>query len=49
MIVPHVDLEEINSLIDDVEQLTQLQKDFLKKIKKLRKELILYKAYSEVK
>ncbi len=48
-IVPHVNLEEINSLIDDVEQLTQLQKDFLKKIIKLRKELILDKAYPEVK
>ena len=46
MIAPHVNLEEINSLIDNVEQLTQLQKDFLKKIRKLRKELILY---SEVK
>ena len=40
-IVPRIDLEKINELIDSVEQLTDLQKEFLKKILKMRKELIL--------
>lgn len=40
-IVPRIDLEEINSLIDGVEVLSDLKKEFLKKILKLRKEKIL--------
>ena len=40
-IVPKIHLEKINSLIDNVEQLSILQKEFLKKILKLRKEIIL--------
>ena len=48
-IVPRINLKDINSLIEEVEQLTLLQKDFLKKILKLRKELILDKSYSDVK
>lgn len=40
-IVPKINMDEINGLIDNVEQLSQLQKVFLKKILALRKELIL--------
>ena len=40
-IVPKIDLNQINSLIDQVEQASDLQKSFLKKILKLRKEKIL--------
>ena len=40
-IAPRIKLDVINSLIDEVEQLSNLQKDFLKKILKMRKELIL--------
>lgn len=36
-IVPRIKLEDTNSLIDEVEQLTQLQKDFLKKVLNLEK------------
>ena len=43
-IVPRIDLEKINELINSVEQLTYLQKEFLKKILKMRKEIILDKA-----
>ena len=43
-IVPMIDLNQINSLIDGVEQLSGLQKEFLKQILKLRKELILDSA-----
>ena len=45
-IVPKIDLNAICLLIDSVEQLSQLQREFLKKILKLRKELILDAAYS---
>lgn len=40
-IAPRIDLAKINKLIDSVEQLSNLQKEFLKKILKMRKELIL--------
>lgn len=40
---------EINNLIDGVEQLSDLQKEFLKKILKLRKELILDAANDAIK
>ena len=40
-ITPRIDLKKINVLIDEVEQLSNLQKEFLKKILKMRKELIL--------
>ena len=40
-IAPRIDLAKINNLIDGVDQLSNLQKEFLKKILKLRKELIL--------
>ncbi len=47
-IVPRINLNEINNLIDGVEQLSGLQKEFLKKILKLRKELILDIAFSKI-
>lgn len=47
-IVPLIDLQKINTLIDSVEQLSELQKEFLKKILKLRKELILDNAYNKL-
>jgi len=40
-IAPRINLNEINTLIDNVEQLSELQKEFLKKILKMRKEIIL--------
>ena len=40
-ILPRIDLNKINILIDEVEQLSSLQKEFLKKILKMRKEMIL--------
>ena len=39
-ILPRIDLNEINELIDSVEQLSELQKEFLKRILKLRKEIL---------
>lgn len=47
-IVPSIDLQKINALIDNVEQLNNLQKEFLKRILKLRKELILDDAYNKL-
>lgn len=47
-IVPRIDLASINNLIDSVDELSNLQKDFLKKILKLRKELILDKAFNSL-
>lgn len=47
-IVPLIDLQKINILIDSVEQLSELQKEFLRKILKLRKELILDDAYNKL-
>lgn len=40
-IAPKINLMDINSLIDGVEQLSDLHKTFLKKILKMRKELII--------
>ena len=45
-IVPRIDLNKINDLIDGVSELSNLQKEFLKKILKLRKELILDRAFN---
>lgn len=47
-IVPRINLEKINDLIDKTEELNQLQKDFLKKILKLRKEIILDTAFKKL-
>ena len=47
-IVPRINLNSINDLIDSVDQLSNLQKDFLKKILKLRKELILDTAFDKI-
>ena len=38
---PRINLDKINELVDSVELLSELQKEFLKKILKLRKELII--------
>ena len=40
-IAPRIDLQAINELINSIEQLSVLQKEFLIKILKLRKELII--------
>ena len=40
-IVPKINLDQINLLIDEVELVSDLQKVFLKKILKMRKEIIL--------
>ena len=48
-IVPKIDLQQINLLIDEVEQASDLQKSFLKKMLKLRKEEILDCALLELK
>ena len=47
-IVPKIQLDYINKLIDNVEELSQLKKEFLKKILKLRKELILDAAFKKL-
>ena len=47
-IVPKIQLDDINKLIDNVEELSQLKKEFLKKILKLRKELILDAAFRKL-
>lgn len=47
-IVPKIQLDDINKLIDNVEELSQLKKEFLKKILKLRKELILDAAFKKL-
>lgn len=47
-IVPRINLEKINDLIDNAEELSQLQRDFLKKILKLRKEVILDTAFKKL-
>lgn len=38
---PRINLDKINELVDSVELLSKLQKEFLKRILKLRKELII--------
>ena len=43
-IAPRIDMVAIGNLIDEVEQLSALQKEFLKKILRMRKELILDKV-----
>ena len=47
-IVPRINLEKINDLIDNAEELSQLQRDFLKRILKLRKEIILDTAFKKL-
>ena len=48
-IVPKIDPQQINLLIDEVEQASDLQKSFLKKMLKLRKEEILDCALLKLK
>ena len=47
-IVPKIQLDDINKLIESVEELSQLKKEFLKKILKLRKVLILDAAFKKL-
>lgn len=44
-IYPKINLNEINKLIDECENVSDLHKDFLKKMLKLRKEIILDDAF----
>ena len=46
--MPKIQLDDINKLIDSVEEMSDYQKDFLKKILKLRKELILDIAFKKL-
>lgn len=47
-IVPRINFGEIDDLIEGIEELSRLQKDFLKKILKLRKEIILDTAFEKL-
>ena len=47
-ILPRIDLNVINGLIDSVEQLSELQKEFLKRILKLRKEILFDDLFESV-
>ena len=47
-IIPRINLEAIFALIDSVECLSDLQKEFLKRILRLRKEIILDTAYERL-
>ena len=47
-IIPKINLDKINFLIDESEQISELQKEFLKKILKLRKEKILDYAFKKI-
>ena len=47
-IVPKINLDQINLLIDEVELASDLQKVFLKKILKMRKEIILDSALAKL-
>ena len=47
-IVPRIDMNKINKIIDDTKGLLPLEKEFLKSSIKLRKEEILDKAYDKV-
>lgn len=48
-IVPRINLDQINLLIDEVELASDLQKVFLKKILKMRKDIILDSAFAKLK
>ncbi len=48
-ITPRINMEEIDCLIDGIEQLSELQKIFLKKILRMRKTNIIDKAYDKLK
>lgn len=47
-VVPKIDIEKINKLIDDCEPLSNLQKDFYKLVIKKRYELILKYSYKKL-
>lgn len=44
-IVPRIDLEKINEIIDSVEGISDVRRDFYKEIYRLRYERILLLAY----
>lgn len=44
-ILPRINLKAINELIDSVEQLSELQKQFLKRILKLRQEILFENSF----
>ena len=48
-ITPRINMEEIECLIDGIEQISELQKIFLKKILRMRKTNIIDKAYDKLK
>ena len=47
-IIPRINMEKINNIIDDTEGLLPLEKEFIKKSIKVRKEEILDKAYQKI-
>lgn len=47
-IVPKINIEKINSIIDNTPSITELDKNFFKEAIKIRKELIIDKAYSKI-
>ena len=47
-IVPRIDLDKINSIIDNTPSLTELDKHFFKEAIKIRKEMILDRSYSKI-
>lgn len=47
-VVPRIDMEKINNIIDRTEGLLPLEKDFLKQSIKIRKEELLDKAYKKI-
>lgn len=47
-IIPRINIEKINNIIDDIEGLLPLEKEFIKKSIKVRKEEILDKAYQKI-
>lgn len=47
-IAPKINIEKINSIIDNTPSITELDKNFFKKAIKMRKELIIDKSYSKI-
>ena len=48
-IVPLVDLNKINDIIDKTPEISEIRKEFYKKIIKERYEKILLKTYTKIK
>lgn len=47
-VAPRIDLDEINSIIDNTPSLTELDKCFFKETIKMRKKMILDRSYSKI-